>query len=440
MRVLKYSSPSFWSALERFCGTADTVVDPAVRDAVAAILTDVTRDGDRAISHHIARLDGASLTPPKFRVSAGELDAALERLPAVDTDAIREAIKCVHAFNSRGLPKAWRARNPHGATIGEDFHPLGRVGLYIPRGLASTVVMTAVLARIARVREIALFTPCDRDGRVSDAVLAAAKLCTIDEVYRIGGVPAVGAMAYGTKTMPAVAKIFGPGNAYVVEAKRQVFGHVGIDLLPGPSEVMIVADETADAEFVAADLLAQAEHGSGREHVFLVSTSTERIEQVHDILRIESKRLGRDAPESRVIANGFITALVPDLETAAKVADWIAPEHLELEVAPAARARLLELVTTAGAVMLGGWSATALGDFTAGPSHELPTGRAGRFSSGLRVADFLRRTSVVDYDERALRRAAPVVEAFARMEKLEAHGHSIAVRLAPRPSEGSSAG
>jgi histidinol dehydrogenase len=430
MRVHKYSSPSFWSALERFCSSGHTDVDVAVRDAVAAILTDVARDGDRAIGLHVARLDGAKLTPPQFRVPEQELAAAAQRLPAADRAAIVEAIKCVRAFNSRGLPKTWRARNPHGATIGENFHPLRRVGLYIPRGLASTVVMTSVLARVARVPEIAIFTPCDAEGRVSDAVLAAAHLCDVTEVYRIGGVPAVGAMAYGTKTIPPVVKVFGPGNAYLVEAKRQVYGRIGVDLLPGPSEVMVIADDSADPEFVAVDLLAQAEHGSGRELVYLVGMSPDLITAVHERLRAEVRRLGRDAPASRVLANGFFTAEVPDLEAAARVADWVAPEHLEIEVEPKARAALLEQVTTAGAAMLGRWSATALGDFTAGPSHELPTGRAGRFSSGLRVADFLRRTSVVEYDEKSLQRAAPVVEAFARMEKLEAHGRSVAVRAA----------
>lgn len=429
MRVLSFSSPSFWSALERFCSAATPAADPALRDAVAAILADVARDGDRAISHHIARLDGAHLSPRQFRVAPEDLAAAVRRLPASDRKAIREAIRCVRAFNLRGRPRSWRARNPHGAIIGERFLPLRRVGIYIPRGLASTVIMTAVLAKIARVPEIAIFTPCDRDGRVSDAVLAAAHLCGITEVYRIGGVTAIGAMASGTKTIPPVVKIFGPGNAYVVEAKRQVFGQVGIDLLPGPSEVMVIADDAAPADWVALDLLAQAEHGSGREQVFLVSTSSRLIDAVHEILKEKTRELGRDAPASRVIAGSFLTALVPDLDAAAEIANWVAPEHLELEVEPPARGRLVEQITTAGAMLLGRWSATALGDFTAGPSHELPTGRAGRFSSGLRVADFLRRTSVVEYDERALRRAASVVEAFARMEGLDYHGRSATSRL-----------
>jgi histidinol dehydrogenase len=430
MRILKYSSPSFWSALQRFSDIAATADDAAVRESVAAILADVARDGDRAVSHYVARFDGASLMTAQFRVTEPELTAAVKRLPAAERDAINEAIKCVRAFNSRGLPQPWRARNPHGARIGENFYPLARVGIYVPRGLASTVIMTTVLAKIAHVPEVAVFTPCDRSGTISDAVLAAAHLCGVTELYRIGGVPAIGAMAYGTKTIPAVTKIFGPGNAYLVEAKRQVFGQVGIDLLPGPSEVMVVADDSAKPEHVALDLLAQAEHGSGREHVFLVTTSAALIESVHAIVREETKLLGREAPASRVMANGFISALVPDLEAAAKVADWVAPEHLEIEITPKARVDFLARVTTAGAAMIGGSSATALGDFTAGPSHELPTGRAGRFSSGLRVADFLRRTSVVEYDERSLRRAAPVVEAFARMEGMPAHGRSVAVRAA----------
>lgn len=428
MRVFDFTSSGFWPALRRFC-QADAP-DAALRETVAAVLADVARDGDRAISRYVEKFDGAALAPAQFRVAAIELTAAVRRLGQADRAAIREAIRCVRAFHRHGLPRRWRARNPQGARVGEEFYPLRRVGLYIPRGLASTVVMTAVLAKIARVREIALFTPCDRAGRVSDAVLAAAQLCGVREVYRIGGVPAIGAMAFGTRTIPAVAKIFGPGNAYVVEAKRQVFGRVGIDLLPGPSEVMVLADASARAAWVAADLLAQAEHGSGRERVLLVSPSRRLISGVHARLRQLTAALGREAPASRVIARGLFTALVPDLEAAATVADWVAPEHLELEVEPAARARLLAKITTAGAAMLGAWSATALGDFTAGPSHELPTGRAGRFSSGLRVADFLRRTSVVEYDERALRRAAPVVAAFSRMEKLPAHGESVRVREA----------
>ena len=426
MRILDSTSPAFWPAMRRFCRTAAS--DPVVQHAVAEMLAGVAKDGDAAIARYVAKFDGAALKPAQFRLSADELVAAAGRLPRSERAAIREAIACVKAFNRRSLPRAWRARNPQGARIGETFFPLRRVGLYIPRGLASTVVMTAVIAKLARVPEIAIFTPCDKDGRVSDAVLAAAHLCGVTEVYRIGGVPAIGAMAFGTKTIPSVVKIFGPGNAYVVEAKRQVFGQVGIDLLPGPSEVMVIADDSANPDFVAADLLAQAEHGSGREKVYLVSTSRKFIAGVHERLTAALATLGRAEAVRRVLKGGFLSIVVPDMPTAAAVGDWVAPEHLELEVAPKARAVLQAGITTAGAVMLGGWSATALGDFTAGPSHELPTGRSGRFSSGLQAIDFMRRSSLVEYDERALRRAAPVVEAFARMEQLDAHGRSVTIR------------
>lgn len=428
MRILEFSSSGFWPALRRFC--RNSAVPAAVQQSVAQILSDIETGGDRAVSHYIEKFDGARLAPSEFRVSAAEIKAAARRLPAADRSAIRAAIKSVREFNQQCLPKPWRRRNSQGARIGEAFYPLKRVGIYIPSGLASTVVMTTVLARVARVPEIALFTPGDSNGQVSDAVLAAAHLCGISEIYGIGGVQAIGAMAFGTRTIPPVVKIFGPGNAFVVEAKRQVFGQVGVDLLPGPSEVMVVTDDSADAEFVATDLLAQAEHGSGRERVFLVTTSRRFLEAIHGRLKSETARLGPKAPASRVLARSFLSVVVPDLDAAAQVADWVAPEHLELEVPGPAQKQLLSKITTAGAALLGGWSATALGDFTAGPSHELPTGRAGRFSSGLQVTDFLRRTSVVEYDEAALRRAAPVVEAFSRMEKLEAHGRSVAVRVA----------
>lgn len=426
MRILDSTSPDFWPAMRRFCRAAAS--DPAVQHAVAGMLAEIEKDGDAAIARYVAKFDGATLSPAEFRVAAAELAAAARRLPRAERAAIREAIGCVRAFNRRSLPRGWRARNPQGARIGETFYPLRRVGLYIPRGLASTVVMTAVIARLARVPEVAIFTPCDKEGRVSDAVLAAAHLCGVAEVYRVGGVPAIGAMAFGTRAIPAVVKIFGPGNAYVVEAKRQVFGRVGIDLLPGPSEVMVIADGAADPDHVAADLLAQAEHGSGREKVFLVSTSRRFIAAVHARLTAALATLGRAEAVRRVLKDGFVSIVVPDIAAAAVVGDWVAPEHLELEVAPRAQRQLQKNITTAGAIMFGGWSATALGDFTAGPSHELPTGRSGRFSSGLQAVDFMRRSSLVEYDERALRRAAPVVEAFARMEQLDAHGRSVTIR------------
>jgi histidinol dehydrogenase len=295
--------------------------------------------------------------------------------------------------------------------------------------LVSTVLMTATLAKIAGCPEIAVFTPSDAEGRVADGLLAALHLVGVTEVYRIGGVQAVGAMAYGTKTIPAVDKVYGPGNAYTCEAKRQVFGTVGVDSLPGPSEVMIIADETARPDFAAADLLAQAEHGSGREKIYLVGTSREIIRAVEAEVARQLPELGRNEKVERVLADGFLAVQVKDLAAAAEVANYVAPEHLELLVKPAAQRGLERSITTAGAIMLGNLTPTALGDFTAGPSHVLPTGRAGRFFSGLRVADFMRRTSIIRYDELSIAAGERVVRAFAAMEQLDAHGRSAAIRV-----------
>jgi histidinol dehydrogenase len=251
----------------------------------------------------------------------------------------------------------------------------------------------------------------------------------VKEVYRIGGVQAVAAMAYGTETIPAVDKVFGPGNAYTVEAQRQVFGTVGVALLPGPSEVCVIADGSANPAYIAADLLAQAEHGTGREKVYFLTTSEKVLKTVEAEIEKQLVEAGRAALIRRVLDTGALALVVKSLDEAAAIANFIAPEHLELEVAAKAVPALLKKITTAGAVLVGGETPTALGDFIAGPSHTLPTGRTGRFFSGLRVADFLRRTSVVRYDAKSLPKAAPVVAAFAAMEQLDAHGRSCTRRL-----------
>jgi histidinol dehydrogenase len=271
-------------------------------------------------------------------------------------------------------------------------------------------------------------TPAPAGGRIADGLLAALQLAGVTEIYRIGGVQAVGAMAYGTATIPAVDKIFGPGNAYVCEAKRQVFGTVGIDSLPGPSELMVIADGTARADFAAADLLAQAEHGSGRERIHLVATSARVLDAILAEIEKQLRSAGRAAGIRRVLADGFLAVQVATLAEAAAVANAVAPEHLELLVRDAAARTLTRAVTTAGAIMVGNFTPTALGDFVAGPSHVLPTAGTGRFLSGLRVEDFLRRTSVVRYDRASVRRAEPTVAAFAAMEGLDAHGRSVKIR------------
>ncbi|GAB5560689.1 MAG: histidinol dehydrogenase [Synoicihabitans sp.] len=431
MRRLNYSSSSARSSLAKFC--AASVVPPEITASVAAILDDVREHGDAAVAKYAAKFDGAQLRPRNFRVTPAQIAAAAKRLPAAEKRAMKSALANIRAFNKQGLPKNWKAKNPQGAVVGERHHPIRRVGLYVPGGevpLVSTVLMTATLAKIAGCPEIAVFTPSDPEGNVADGLLAALHLIGVTEVYRIGGVHAVGAMAFGTKTIPAVDKVYGPGNAYTCEAKRQVFGTVGVDSLPGPSEVMVIADESARADFAASDLLAQAEHGSGREKIYLVGTSKTVIDAIAAEVKKQLPELGRNEKAERVLTDGFLAVQVKDMQQAAEVANYVAPEHLELLVEDKSARQLERTITTAGAIMIGNLTPTALGDFTAGPSHVLPTGRAGRFFSGLRVADFLRRTSIIRYDAKSLVAGEKVVRAFARMEQLDAHGRSAAIRVA----------
>ena len=429
MRVLQFASKSFETELADFCRGA--AVPKEIQDAVAAILADVHQRGDEAVAYYAAKFDGAKLRARDFRVKPSEFAGATKRLSTAERKALVAAHENIVAFNKQSLPKDWLGKNKHGAEVGEINHPIRRVGLYVPGGevpLVSTVLMTATLAKIAGCPEIAVFTPSNAQGKIADGLLAALALVGVDEVYRIGGVQAIGAASFGTLTVPAVDKVFGPGNAYVCEAKRQVFGTVGVDSLPGPSEVMIIADESARTDCAAADLLAQAEHGSGREKIYLVATSAKIIHDIVVEVQTQLKTISRSEKTQRVLGDGFLAIEVKNLSEAVKIANYVAPEHLELLVKESAHKALLRDITTAGAIMLGNYTPTALGDFTAGPSHVLPTGRAGRFFSGLRVADFMRRTSVIRYDKTSVKKGEPIVSAFATMEKLDAHGRSVKVR------------
>lgn len=429
MRTLHHASKTFADDLAAFC--RGSVVPKEISDSVANILADVRGRGDEAVAYYAAKFDSAKLRARDFPVKPTDLEAAAKRLPAAERKALVAARDSILDFNKRGLPENWTAKNKHGALVGEKFDPIRRVGLYVPGGqvpLVSTVLMTVTLAKIAGCPEIAVFTPSNAEGKVADGLLAALHLSGVKEVYRFGGVQAIGAMAYGTTTIRAVDKIYGPGNAYVCEAKRQVFGTVGVDSLPGPSEVMIIADDTAKVAFAASDLLAQAEHGSGREKIYLLATSADIIAAITVELRNQLQLITRSEKTQKVLEEGFLAIEVKNLTQAAEIANYVAPEHLELLVAEAAAKKLTADITTAGAIMIGNYTPTALGDFTAGPSHVLPTGRAGRFFSGLRVADFQRRTSIVQYDRASVKKGEPIVAAFAAMEKLDAHGRSVKIR------------
>lgn len=429
MQVLRYSQKNFRKKLaEELVSFSNEEHSQTVRK----IIQGVSAEGDRGVLAYTEKFDLARLKPRQLRVSEEELAAAADKLSSVRGRAIREAIRGVKDFHEKTLPKDWRSKNPHGATVGENFYPLRRVGLYIPGGkvpLVSTVIMTAIPAKLAGVSEIAVATPPRADGSVDVNLLAALHLCGVREVYRMGGVQAIAALALGTETVVPVDKIAGPGNAYVIEAKRQLFGLVGIDLLPGPSEVMVAADASAKPDFIAAELLSQAEHGTGKERVFFATTEPDHIPAVKKELARQLIGLRHAHAITHVLQKRSTAIEVEDLDQLVEVTNIVAPEHLQLMVGASQQEKLAKRITTAGAILMGHETPTVIGDFVAGPSHTLPTGGTGRFASGLQVSDFMRRSSIVKYNAKALAAAAAAVEAFSEMEQLDAHGASLKRRL-----------
>lgn len=389
--------------------------------------------GDAAVTEFIEHFDGPRLKPANLVVSEREVVKAGAAAGAELRRDLSFAATNIEQFSRKSLRKGWEARNAQGARVGEKFDPFQRVGIYIPGGtapLVSTALMTVVLARVASCPEIVVCTPCGKSGEVNPALLLAAKLAGATEIYRVGGAQAVAAMAFGTQTIRPVQKIFGPGNAYVVAAKRLLFGRVAIDLLPGPSEVLVLADGSANARFVAADLLAQAEHGSGHERVWLITPSAKLLKAVQAEIKRQLPTLSRREFIERALANAGWLIQVKSLTDGVTLANRIAPEHCEIHTR---KARVVSRqIVTAGAIFLGPWSPTVLGDYVAGPSHTLPTGGAGRSFPGLTVDQFQRRTSVVEYDRKALAKSVRAVAGFAKLEGLDAHGRSAAIRLEER--------
>ena len=423
-------TPKFYKTLRTFCDKA--IVSEDVSGVVNSVLADIRSRGDLAVLEYTKKFDGAKLSAKSMRVSSKELKSSPASLNPGERKAIRTSTSLVRAFHKKTIPKNWKVKNTQGGEVGERFYPINRVGLYIPGGnvpLVSTVLMTAVLAKLVKCPEIAVCTPPDKEGKIAPGTLAALSMIGVNEVYKVGGIQAIGAMAYGTKTIKPVDKVFGPGNAYVMEAKRQVLGTIGIDLLPGPSELMVIADAGANPRHVAADLLAQAEHGSGKEIIYIATTSKALLVKVDKALNKQLTVLGHADKCARILRDRFLAVTCKTLDQAAEVANFIAPEHLELQVADRSIESLTQKVTTAGSILQGYFTPTVIGDFTAGPSHTLPTGRAGRYFSGLQATDFMRRSSTVRYDAKSLALSAPVVESFARLEQLDAHGKSLTIRL-----------
>jgi len=413
-------------ALER----PPAAVDPDVQRAVDTILADVRERGDAALLELTARFDRfAAGSADGLRIGTAEFDAAERALAPSTRAALGYAAERIERYHAAALPKSWRITDEHGSVLGQEIRPLDRVGVYIPGGRAaypSTVLMTALPARVAGVREIVLVTPPRADGSVDPVVLAAGRLAGVTEGYRVGGAQAIGALTYGTATIKRVDKIVGPGNVYVALAKSRVFGDVGIDMVAGPSEVVIVADGTADPDWIAADLLAQAEHDPMARAVLLTDAEA-LVSRVERALARQLDVLPRRAIAEEAVRRHGALVLVASLDDAVELANRLAPEHLELLVR--VPASLLPRVRHAGAVFLGGQTPEVVGDYVAGPSHVLPTAGTARFSSPLGVEDFVKRSSVIEYSRSGLEAARAHLATLTKVEGLAGHGRAAELRL-----------
>jgi histidinol dehydrogenase len=431
--ILAYSPKKPSPVIEAFLNR--TSVSGDAEKTAAAILADIRREGDRAVVRYARKFDTPGLTVAALRVPPAEIAAARAGVDASFRRSVRESARRITRFAKAGLRRNWRMPTPRGGFLGEQFRPLDRVGVYIPGGtapLVSTALMTACIARAAGVPSIVACTPAGRDGSVNPHILHALAEAGVGEVYRIGGVQAIGALAYGTRTIARVQKIVGPGNAYVTAAKKLVYGQVALDSIAGPSEVAILADDSADPRLVAADLLAQAEHGTGAEKALLVAFSAAFARAVEREVRIQQASLPRSEMVQRVLERGVLFVTVRNLDDGLAVINRFAPEHLELLVRnPEA---LLPRIQAAGAVFLGPWTPESAGDFVAGPSHVLPTGGAAAFFSGLTVDDFRRRSSLISLTRADLAEMLPVIEDFGRVEGLEGHARSARLRFAVPPA------
>lgn len=427
MKILSHTDSGYAAFVRRLNRRA--LPEAGVRDLVAEIISHVAAKGDEALFTFTKRFDGAVLTKKTLFVTEEEFAAAKKAVSPATRKAVAASLKNIHAFAKRGLRKDWSARNAEGAIVGERFTPFDRVGVYIPGGkapLVSTALMTAGFAQAAGVPEIIAATPCGPDGSVNPALLYALQAAGVTEVIKVGGAQAIAALALGTKSILPVDRVFGPGNRFVVEAKRQLVGAVSIDLLPGPSEILILADKTGNPDFIAADMLAQAEHG-GDSVVGFATDSKALLGKVVKAIDKQLATLSRGKIIKDVLKSGTFLLHLKSIEDGVAVSNAFCPEHLSLIVADSKK--WLPKIRTAGAIYVGNDSPVAVGDFLAGPSHTLPTGGAGRSFSGLRADQFQRRTSIVRLDKKSVRKSLPVVEEFARIEGLDAHGRSTAIRL-----------
>lgn len=422
-RELDSADPGFAAAFRRLLGEKREVAAD-VDAAVAAIIADVRARGDEALLDYTRRFDRHD----RIAVTMAEIDAAFAAIPAKTLAAIRQAAERIQSFHVRQKPADLDYTDALGVRLGWRWTPLAAVGLYVPGGTAaypSSVLMNAIPAKVAGVERLAMVVPAP-DGTLNPLVLAAARVAGIDEIWRVGGAQAVAALAFGTASIRPVDKITGPGNAYVAAAKRQVFGTVGIDLIAGPSEILVVADGDNDPSWIAADLLSQAEHDTAAQSILITTDAA----FAHDVVAAVASQL-KTLPRADIARESWdaygAVIVVRDLDEALPLIDAVAPEHCELAVAdPSA---LAARIRNAGAIFLGRYTPEAIGDYLGGPNHVLPTARSARFSSGLGVLDFMKRTTILGCDADALRALGTSAIALAQAEGLDAHAHSVAVRL-----------
>jgi histidinol dehydrogenase len=396
---------------------------------VAAVLSDVRHRGDLALIDYARRFDHAAFTPQELAVSELEIETATHNVKPELIEALKAAHLNVREFASRSLRTDWLSKNVQGAEVGERFDPFQRVGIYVPAGtapLVSTAIMTLSLAAAAGVPEIVAVSPVGSDKTMNSGLLTALQLAGATEIFKVGGAQAIGALAFGTETVRPVCKIFGPGNPYVTEAKRQVFGYAAIDLIPGPSEIMVIADGTANAAWVAADLLAQAEHGHGSV-ICLVALESELLSDVETEMNRQVRSLSRGAALREVLDKNAFFMLARDEEQSIAIANEFAPEHISIVTRHGEK--MAEAIVNAGAIFIGGFSPVAAGDFLAGPSHVLPTGGAAKSFGGLTVDQFQRRTSIVRYDRESLNKSVAAIVQFSEIERLDGHGRSVSIRF-----------
>ncbi|WP_298677160.1 histidinol dehydrogenase [uncultured Lentibacter sp.] len=426
-QFLDATTPNFETHFAALLG-AKREDSPDVDAAVAEIIADVRARGDAAVIALTEKFDRVTLTPESLRFSPEEISALVAQVPAHERAALELAAERIRAYHARQMPEDARWTDASGATLGWRWGPVSAAGLYVPGGLASypsSVLMNAIPAKVAGVARLAITVPTP-DGVANPLVLLAAQIAGVDEIYRIGGAQAVAALAYGTETIAPVDKITGPGNAFVAAAKRRVFGKVGIDMIAGPSEILVIADGDNDPDWLALDMLSQAEHDESAQSI-LITTDRAMAKAVEAAIERHLLTLERREIAAKSWRDFGAIILVPDLDVAAALSNRIAPEHLELCVADPDG--LSEQITHAGAIFLGAWTPEAIGDYVGGPNHVLPTARSARFSSGLSVLDFVKRTTLAKMTPAALKAIGPAAETLAISESLEAHGLSVRARL-----------